>query len=528
MRQHYKKQIPLLLILFIACSAYSQVRNIETTADIKQLIIYNSSAEINYQKEMLLPEGKTTITFTDLSPFIVKNTINVSASDPSVDIITITDKINYIKERKDENKKTEYLKDSIARISNELGLLKCKSEALKMEKELLFKDESIGGVSKGVSVAEIEKASIFFSRRYTELTTALFNSHEKQQQLSLNLKNYQDQEAELSSNTSKAGSEIQVTVINPSQKMVVFSFKFLTEKAGWAPVYDFKYQGSESPLKFIFRATIFNASGTAWENAAIILSTANPTAGFDMPSLTASSSTHTKSNLRMQGNVKFRELEVTNAIAEYTIKHMHSIPSDSKPYLIDVDSYEMNASYNYLLIPKLDPFGFLMAKIPDWNKYNLIPGTANIYNKGSFMGKTFLNTYAENDTLHLYLGKDKNIQVTRKETIAVNKQNILANCSEDRTILGFSIKNNSDEKLAIQLLDQVPILLSDERIKFNNADAEQADYNKDESTLIWNFMLQSHENKIFDYRYEIRTPGSNRNHYDSKKRKFRTISCPTF
>jgi hypothetical protein len=528
MRQHYKKQIVLFIATCISYFAHSQNRDIETTAEIKQLIIYNSSAEINYQKDILLPEGKTVLTFTDLSPFIVKNTINISTSDPSVDIITITDKINYIKERRDRNKKADDLQDSIAYISNELGLLKCKAEALRMEKELLFKDESIGGVSKGVSVAEIEKASAFFNKRYTELTTALFNSREKEKQWALNLKNYRDQAEELSSNTSKAGSEIQVTVNNPSQKMVTFSFKFLTEKAGWAPMYDVKYQGAENPLKFIFRATIFNASGTPWENVAIILSTANPTEVFDTPALNAGKTANTQSNTRMEGNVKFRELEVTNAIAEYTIKHTYSIPSDSKPYLIDVDSYLMNASYNYLLIPKLDPFGFLMAKIPDWNKYSLIPGTANIYNKGSFMGKTFLNTYAENDTLHLYLGKDKNIQATRKESISLNKQNILGNCSEDRILLSFSIKNNTEDKLIVQLLDQVPLLSSDERIKFSVPDTELADYNKNDGMLLWNVSLQQQEKKTVDYRYEIRTPRSNASYPGPQKRKYRMLSCPTF
>jgi hypothetical protein len=528
MTQHCTKQIALFITAFVSFYANGQTKDIETTAEIKHLIIYNSSAEINYQKEMLLPEGKTTVTFTDLSPFIVKNTINVSVSDPSVDIITITDKINYIKERTDQNKKANYLQDSVDHIANELGLLKCKTEAMRMEKEILFKDESIGGVSKGVSVAEIEKASVFYSKRYTELSTAIFKLHEKEKQLASDLKKYQSQAEEVSSNTSKAGSEIQVTVINPSQKKVLFSFKFLTDKAGWAPVYDFKYQGAENPLKFIFRATVFNATGVPWENAAITLSTAAPTADFDAPALASTNTSTSEINTRMKGSIKFRELEVTNAIAEYPIKHKHSILSDSRPYLIDVDAYTMNAAYNYLLIPKLDPFGFLMAKIPDWNKYNLIPGVTNIYNKGSFMGKTFLNTYAENDTLTIYLGKDNNIQATRKEITLLNKHNIMANCNEDRTTLNFSIKNNTDEKLLVQMLDQVPMLAYNERIKFSVPDSELADYNKQECTLIWNFSLQQHESKTFDYRYEIRSPRSNGNHQDNVKRKFRAISCPTF
>jgi hypothetical protein len=59
-------------------------------------------------------------------------------------------------------------------LKKEIGLLSVKKEAYSLEKKLLFKDESIGGVSKGVNVSEIEKASAFFSKRYIELSMELF------------------------------------------------------------------------------------------------------------------------------------------------------------------------------------------------------------------------------------------------------------------------------------------------------------------------------------------------------------------
>jgi len=519
-----KNLFAITLILMSAFSAIGQEKEIEVNADIKSVTIYNSSAEINYQKEITLPQGKSTIVFTDLSPFIIENTIGVSVSNTEIDIITITEKINYIKERKEQNKKVAFLLDSISAIEKEMGQLKCKKNTLVIEKGLLFKDESIGGVSKGVAVAEIEKASAFFSKRYYELEQELFLSTEKEKMLEKSLTNYNNEINELSKNTQNACSEIRVTVMNSTPKKATFSFKFLTEKGGWAPVYDFKYQDPQSPLNLIFRANVFNATGTSWEDVNIVLSTANPTSGFNTPSMNSQSTT----KKQHEGAVQFQTIEVANAIAEYEIKHKYTIPSDSKPYLIDVESYSIRATYNYLLIPKLDAFGFLMAKIPDWNKYNLIPGTTNIYNKGSFMGKTFLNTYAENDTLSLYLGKDKNIQSTRKETSITNEKNIVGNYYIDKTTTIISIKNNSLEKLDIQLLDQVPVYADKDNVKFHLQGIEQALYNKNEGMLTWNFSLLSNDSKTIEYKYEIKEPKSGFNYSYPKKKKFRTISCPTF
>jgi len=522
-----KAIISLILLLVFFQFSTAQNKEIESTADIKSVTIYNSSAEINYAKEITVPQGKSIITFTDLTPYIVDNTINISTSNPDIDIITVTEKINYTKERKEQNTKIVSLRDSIIIIDKEIGLLKCKTEALGMEKDLLFKGESIGGVAKGVAVSEIEKASAFFSKRYYELTSELFNLSEKEKSLQNEMFKYNNQIRELSSNTSKASSEIQVTVLNPTPQKVLFNFKFLTAKGGWAPAYDCKYQGAGKPLKFIFRANVFNASGINWENIDIKLSTASPTKGFDKPSINNKKSNESIPRTNEDG-VKFKEIEVSNTIAEYDIKHKYSIPSDSKPYLIDVAAYDINADYNYLLIPILDPFGFLIAKIPDWNKYNLIPGTTNIYNKGSYMGKTFLDTYTENDTLSLYLGKDNNIQSVRKENSSSNEQNIIGNYYVEKAEINITIKNNSSEKLSIQVLDQVPVFEDYEKVKFNIQNIEQALFNKNEGSLTWNFQLAQNESKAIDYRYDIKSPKNDISDYRPMKRKYRSISCPSF
>ena len=78
-------------------------KEIETVAKINQVTLYTSSAEINYEKEMQLPKGKTTVVFTDLSPFIVENSVNVAVSDKRINIITVSERINFSKEKRKLN-----------------------------------------------------------------------------------------------------------------------------------------------------------------------------------------------------------------------------------------------------------------------------------------------------------------------------------------------------------------------------------------------------------------------------------------
>lgn len=510
-------------------SLYSQANVIETKADLKAIMVYNSSAELSYSRQVSIPKGKSTIVFTDLTPFIVDNTINVSIAEDGVEIVNVSEKINHIRARKANNAKIAQLKDSVKRLQSEAGLLQCRVDALNKEKELLFKNEAIGGVSSGVQVDEIEKAANFFSERYYQLNKKLYFLSGDETSIAKRIERYSAQIRSLGTNTNEPGSEIEVTVSSASKKTIAVDFKFLTSKGGWAPMYDCKYQGPDKPIKFVFRANVFNASGTPWNNVKVQLSTASPMQGFSAPSIGDQGG---RTVAATDGKVKFRTIQVANAIATYDIKHKQTVPSDSKPYLMDVSSFEMKASFNYLLIPKLDPFGFLMAKVPDWNKYNLIPGTTNVYNQGSYMGKTFLNTYADNDTLSIYLGKDSKIQAAKKEVTRNNKNHIIGNYYVEKSDVRIIIDNNSTVSLPVELLDQVPVFSVKGSTKFNLQGIADATYNQPDGLLTWRFTLEGNDHKEIAYHYEIKEPKdewtAGGGAYKPRKRTFRTIMCPSF
>ncbi len=515
----------LSIVLFtLPFAMLGQKKEIETTASITDVTVYTAAAEINYEKEIILPKGKSTVVFNELTPFIVENSVNVSVSNSAVSIVTVAERINYAREKKNINEQVTHLQDSIAKMARELGLLKCKRDVMETEKGLLFKGEAIGGLSThGVSVAEIEKASAFFNRRYLELSRELFFLTEKEKILTALTERYYNQIEELETISIQTTSEIRVTVSCPAEEKTRFKFKFLTAKAGWTPVYDFKYEGPGQPLQFIFRANIFNASGIAWQDVSLKLSTADPMRGFKLPEI---SEEQKKDGLISK--VQFKQSESVNAITEYTIAQQYSIPSDAKSYWIDVNAASMPAAYNYLLIPKLDPFGFLMAKIPNWNKYNLIPGESNIYNMGSYMGKTFLNTYAQNDTLSLYLGKDKNIQANRTEKNILHSRFLAGNYTVEENNTTIQVKNNFTNSLPIEIVDQVPIYTKDDKEKMTVSGIGNALYEKADGMLYWTFIIKSGETININYKYEIKAPKEFEGGDRFMKKKFRTVSCPRF
>lgn len=169
-----------------------------------------------------------------------------------------------------------------------------------------------------------------------------------------------------------------------------------------------------------------------------------------------------------------------------------------------------------------------MAKIPSWNNYNLISGTTNIYNKGSFMGKTFLNTYAENDTLNIYLGKDNNVQAIRKESTQNYSNFIIGNYETEKSSVNIIVKNSVADTYNIQIIDQVPLFNEKDQVKFSIENIETAIYNKQEGLLTWSFQIAGNQTKTIDYNFEIKIPKNEYSNYPKVYRRVRQINCPSF
>ena len=97
----------------------------------------------------------------------------------------------------------------------------------------------------------------------------------------------------------------------------------------------------------------------------------------------------------------------------FEIEDPYSVPNDGKIYTVDINSYQLNALYEYYSAPKLDASAYLTAKIIDWQELNLLPGQANLFFEGTYLGNSFLDIMNAGDTLNLRLGKIRGVVIKR-------------------------------------------------------------------------------------------------------------------
>ena len=154
---------------------------------------------------------------------------------------------------------------------------------------------------------------------------------------------------------------------------------------------------------------------------------------------------------------------------------------------------------------------------------DLVSGDASVYFGGSYIGKTFIKTIDLDDSLTISLGRDKKIQMIRKESKQDYQRSFVGNYEKEVLKYETTIKNTRDILVSIIVEDQVPVASnSDQEINVNEISG--AIFDKASGKLTWKIILNPNETKVIKMGYTSKYPKS----LQTKKKKYRTISSPSF
>ena len=190
---------------------------------------------------------------------------------------------------------------------------------------------------------------------------------------------------------------------------------------------------------------------------------------------------------------------------EFELQTPYSIPSDKKPFILEVKRHSLPATYEYVCVPKADPDAFLLAHIGGWEQYKLLSGEVNIFYENSFVGKTLLDTRSLTDTLQVSLGRDKGIRVTREKEIEKNSSRFLSSKTEETRSWNTTLRNGKSTPIEITLYDQVPVSTNDE-ISVRTENISGGEYHPNTGEVKWKLKLNPSESKTLNLKYIVKSP----------------------
>ena len=189
----------------------------------------------------------------------------------------------------------------------------------------------------------------------------------------------------------------------------------------------------------------------------------------------------------------------------YEIKEPYTILNDGKTYMATIDGYEVKADYEYYIAPKLDPDAYLTAKIIDWQQLNLLPGEANLFFEGTFLGKSVLDLINAGDTLNLSLGKDKGVVAKRKLIKEYSTKKFMGSNRTDTRQYEIVVRNNKQQPIHVIVDDQFPISTQKE-IEVQDRKYEGAKLDEDSQTLTWQMKIEARKENKIGFKYEVKYP----------------------
>jgi hypothetical protein len=189
----------------------------------------------------------------------------------------------------------------------------------------------------------------------------------------------------------------------------------------------------------------------------------------------------------------------------FEIQDPYTVPNDGKVYTADINNVELNALYEYYCAPKLDASAFLTARVTDWQDLNLLPGQANLFFEGTFLGSSYLDVYNAGDTLNLSLGKDKGVVVKRTLMKQFSARKFLGSNRTDTRQYEIAVRNNKQQPIRIVIEDQFPVSTNKD-IEVDKLSYDNAKLDDDTKKITWSLTVDSKKEDKLQMGYSVKYP----------------------
>ena len=497
---------------------------VKVDAENQHITVFLNRAQIEARVKTTVQAGTTKMIIGNVATTADPNSIQIGGKG-DVLIMGVKFKQNYL-----GNKKRSVLEDSLKMAKTEFEVIDVLVKVADNERNMLMANSNIKNEKDGATPEDLKEMLDFFRTKLTEIGTRQMQLIRQSKDLQEKITRFQQQLDSQGTNLNQPAGEIELTLQAKAYSSVDLNLTYIANNAGWSPVYDIRAKDVKSNIDLAYRANVYQSTGIDWKNVKLTLSTINPAEGGTKPELYAQYVNIYEPVVVQTKNVRTMKFEAPQAMAmespeaadvattadfintvqttlavNFDISIPYTIPSGGNAEMVDIQKHSLSSTFKYYTVPKFDKDAFLTSIITDWEKYNLLPGTANVYFEGTFVGTTDIAGGETKDSLLISMGRDKKI-ISKHETIEEFKSRKNVG-SIIRESFGYRItlRNMKNEPISMVMEDQVPIS-QDSRIEVELENAIGADFNRETGKLTWKLTLQPLENKEILLKYNVKYP----------------------
>ena len=536
------KRYSLFAFLFLlSANLFFAQKPIYTKAKVTAVKVYRNSAELQNTVNFSVPSGISEIVIGNISEEINEKTIQIGVNSKNISILSSQFTNDYSTDFKMDttNPQIKKVNDSIKIVENLISKNQIELDANKKAVELLDKNQTVLVGSNSSNVAQLTQLTEFYTNKRIELENKLVSLKTKGDDLSKklsrlksSLKTKEQKEAE-----EFADGVIVLKLMSPTAGNIKLNINYLTDNVSWKPYYEIKAEKISAPLDVTFKAIVKQKTGLDWKGVKLTLINGNSSRNNYAPTVSpwfiyARSPKEREIQREEASLIKTRAVankavkdialeegeEVVNYATtaaftisanelntSYDIDIPYDILSNNEDHLISLYQQKIPADYQYFTAPNYDKEAYLLAKIKDFSKYNLVSAPASVIFENMYIGETRISPDQTNNEMNITLGNDPKISIRREDVQDKSGEKFLSSYREKVITYDLVIKNNKKEQISIEVKDRFP-LSNNEAVKIEVLDKSGAAKDDEKGFLTWNIKLSPSETKKLRVSYKVRYP----------------------
>jgi uncharacterized protein (TIGR02231 family) len=549
----------LTLVSCFALAAVSWATEKETVkSKITEVTVYTQGAQVFRTANYTVKPGVTEIIIDHVCSSLDPKSLQVKATG---NLVILDSKYTLFYPKPEEipsdqisvksQKEIKIWEDSLRFLDYELQDLQDEINVLNATKQILINNGAMKGQGKVNDSIQLLKQAIDYytikmndlNKQLSKLNRRKYTKDERRKVIAQKIQDLRNHHN--SGKTPVQSGPIHRIVVTVNSNEVVtgkLNFSYIVSGAGWVPLYDIRSDINTGKVNLNYKANVFQKTGTDWENVRLTISTNNPYQNKTRPTLSpwyldyqvysqqdmysnapqvtrSLNEISVKNEKRSLANGKDQSFysvdrdartaaDFTTMVnqmisAEFRIDLAYSIKSNNEQYMVLISNTDLEASYKYYTVPKLDASVFLVAQISKLDQLQLVPAKANIFFDGTYMGETFINPNSMDDTLYLSLGKDPNLVVKRTLVQKDSRERIVSNQKEKSNSFTIELKNNKSINATVVIQDQIPVTQNTDII-IEAEDTGKSKYNPVTGLMEWEVTLKPKESKTVGFKYKIK------------------------
>lgn len=503
------------------------------TPAIDAVVVYPDRAQVVRATDVDCGARKA-VTFGGLTPAAAMDSFRAQVEGGTVDGLRVEKKV-----------RAEAFTPQMNELKNKSRALDREQEALTDERERAVAKSTLGQKLQDVAAAQVSRElaadkpdpkawATAFDAALTaraQGAAAIADADAKQRDLNRRREELARKMEALGWAAQREDLSADVVVSCPPGRRARVELTYLVGGASWIPSYEVRADEAGGGVDLTAYATLRQATGEAWENAKLTLSTAVPAQNATPPDLKQLKVSATErapekkvltrrdeavesaaaANSKQSGVGGRMAVRAQGLSVQLEVPQRATVAGDGTEQRLFVAKHRLKATFSYRTAPRLQPYVFRVAELVNTAPFPLLDGSVSAFRSTGLIARYHLERVAEGAVFKLTFGVEDTMRVKRVVLEEVKRDAGLFNTRKRFSYAyRFELQNFGKAAAEIELWEGLPVSEVEDVAVVVATDKTTGGYKLDANDGIakWKVKLAQAEQKNVELMYKVEVPNS--------------------